>query len=66
MSQAVTRREFLETVRPALEELREIYRARGAENEVRLIVTPEAHDEMDVPALFGFLSGPPENETAEQ
>jgi dienelactone hydrolase len=50
---------YNETVGPALEELREIYRAWGAEEAVRLIVTPKAGHEMDIPALLEFLGAPP-------
>jgi len=46
---------YNETVGPSLEELREIYRAWGADSAVRLIVTPKAEHEMDVPALLEFL-----------
>jgi dienelactone hydrolase len=46
---------YNETVQPSFEELREIYRAWGAESQVRLIVTPKAHHEMDIPALLDFL-----------
>jgi dienelactone hydrolase len=49
---------YNETVEPSLEELREIYRAWGADSAIRLIVTPKTHHEMDVPALLDFL-GPP-------
>jgi dienelactone hydrolase len=51
---------YNETVPPSLDELREIYRAWGAEAAVRLIVTPGAHHEMDIPALLDFLGAPPE------
>jgi dienelactone hydrolase len=46
---------YNETVPSSLAELREIYRAWNAEGEVRLLVTPKAHHEMDVPALLDFL-----------
>jgi len=46
---------YNETVPQSLEELREIYRACGAADAVRLLVTPKAHHEMDVPALIEFL-----------
>jgi dienelactone hydrolase len=49
---------YNETVQPSLDELREIYRAWGAESAVRLIVTPKAHHEMDIPALLNFLGAP--------
>lgn len=51
---------YNETVQPSLEELREIYRAFGADDSaVRLIVTKNAHHEMDIPALLDFLGTPP-------
>jgi len=53
---------YNETVGPSLEELREIYRAWGAEDAVRLIVTPKTHHEMDIPALLDFLGALPEKE----
>ncbi len=46
---------YNETVGPSLEELRQIYRAWGAEDAARLIVTPKTHHEMDIPALLEFL-----------
>jgi dienelactone hydrolase len=49
---------YNETVGPAFDELREIYRAWGAEDAVRLLVTPNAHHEMDIPALLEFLAAP--------
>jgi pimeloyl-ACP methyl ester carboxylesterase len=55
---------YNETVGPAFDELREIYRAWGAEEAVRLLVTPKAHHEMDIPALLEFLGGPTERPKA--
>lgn len=46
---------YNETVPQSLEELKEIYRAFGAEDAVRLIVTPGKHHEMDVPQLLEFF-----------
>lgn len=46
---------YNETVPSSLEELKNIYRAFGAEDAVRLLVTKGAHHEMDIPALLGFL-----------
>jgi len=46
---------YNETVKPSLDELREIYGAWGADSAVRLIVTPNAHHEMDIPALLDSL-----------
>jgi dienelactone hydrolase len=46
---------YNETVPQAMQELREIYRAFGAEENIRLIVTPRTAHEMDVSALLGFL-----------
>jgi dienelactone hydrolase len=51
---------YNETVVPAFDELREIYRAFGAEEAVRLLVTPKARHEMDIPALLEFLGAPGE------
>ncbi len=53
---------YNETVQPSLEELREIYRAWGADSAVRLIVTPKTHHEMDIPALLDFLGPLPGKE----
>jgi hypothetical protein len=47
---------FNESVAPALEELKTIYRAFGAGDSIQLIVTPECGHEMDVRALFDFLA----------
>ncbi len=47
---------YNETVQPALRELREIYRAFGAEQAVKLIVTPGRGHEMDLRALLDFLA----------
>jgi hypothetical protein len=46
---------YNETVPQSLEELKEIYRAFGAEDVVRLIVTPGKHHEMDIPQLLEFF-----------
>ncbi len=46
---------YNETVPSSLEELKHIYRAFGAEDAVRLLVTKGAHHEMDIPALLDFL-----------
>jgi dienelactone hydrolase len=46
---------YNETVPRSLEELKEIYRAFGAEDAVRLIVTPGKHHEMDIPRLLEFF-----------
>jgi dienelactone hydrolase len=46
---------YNETVPQSLEELKEIYRAFGAEEAVRLIVTPGKHHEMDIPQLLKFF-----------
>jgi dienelactone hydrolase len=53
---------YNETVPQSVEELREIYRAWGAEAAVRLVVTPKTHHEMDVPALLDFLGSSPGKE----
>ena len=47
---------YNETVPPSLEELREIYRSFGAEDAIRLVVTPDKHHEMDIPCLLAFLN----------
>jgi dienelactone hydrolase len=47
---------YNETVAPALAELRAIYGAFGAEENISLSVTPGAHHEMDIPDLLAFLS----------
>lgn len=46
---------YNETAPQSMKELREIYRAFNAENEVHLVVTPGSHHEMDIPALLDFL-----------
>jgi len=46
---------YNETVPQSMEELKEIYKAFGAENAVRLLVSPDSHHEMDIPALLEFL-----------
>jgi dienelactone hydrolase len=47
---------YNETVPPAMQELRAVYRALGApEGAVRLIVTPGKHHEMDIPRVLDFL-----------
>lgn len=46
---------YNETVPQSLEELREIYKAFGAEDAVQLIVTQGKHHEMDIPRLLEFL-----------
>lgn len=46
---------YNETVPQSLEELKEIYKAFGAEDAVRLIVTPGKHHEMDIPQLLEFF-----------
>jgi dienelactone hydrolase len=46
---------YNETVPASLEELKSIYRAFGAEDVVRLLVTKDAHHEMDIAALLDFL-----------
>lgn len=46
---------YNETVPRSLEELKEIYKAFGAEEMVRLIVTPGKHHEMDIPQLMKFF-----------
>jgi len=46
---------YNETVPRSLEELREIYKAFGAEDAVRLIVTPGKHHEMDIPQLLKYF-----------
>jgi hypothetical protein len=46
---------YNETVPSSLEELKDIYRAFGAEDAVWLLVTKRAHHEMDIPALLNFL-----------
>jgi len=46
---------YNETVPQSIEELKEIYKAFGAENAVRLLVSPDSHHEMDIPALLEFL-----------
>ena len=47
---------YNETVPRSLEELKEIYRAFGAENAVRLVVTSGKHHEMDIPQLLEFFN----------
>jgi hypothetical protein len=47
---------YNETVEPALRELREIYRAFGAEQAVQFKVTPGRGHEMDLRALLDFLA----------
>jgi hypothetical protein len=47
---------YNETVDPSLDELRNIYRALGAEGRVTLEVTKGSHHEMDVPDLKTFLA----------
>lgn len=51
---------YNETVPRALRELRAIYRAFGAEDRVRHIVSPGKKHEMDNAALAAFLETPPE------
>jgi hypothetical protein len=46
---------YNETVPQSLDELKEIYQAFGAEDAVKLIVTPGKHHEMDIPRLLEFL-----------
>jgi dienelactone hydrolase len=46
---------YNETVPRSLEELREIYKAFGAEDAVRLIVSSGKHHEMDIPQLLNFF-----------
>lgn len=46
---------YNETVPQSLEELKEIYKAFGAEDAVRLIVTSGKHHEMDIPQLLEFF-----------
>jgi dienelactone hydrolase len=46
---------YNETVPRSLEELKEIYKAFGAENAVRLIVSPRKHHKMDIPQLLKFF-----------
>lgn len=46
---------YNETVSSSIQELREIYRAFGVEEAVRLLVTKNAHHEMDIPGLLDFL-----------
>jgi dienelactone hydrolase len=43
------------TVPTAFAELRVIYRAFGAEDAVRLVVSPDTHHEMDIPRLLEFF-----------
>jgi hypothetical protein len=47
---------YNETVPQSLEELREIYKAFGAESAVQFIVTPGKHHEMDIPRLLEFFN----------
>jgi len=47
---------FNETVGPALEELKAIYAAVGAEHNVSMRVTPGAGHEMEIPDLVSFLA----------
>jgi len=49
---------YNETVAQSLKELRNIYKAFGAEEKVRFIVTPGKHHEMDIPQLLKFLVVP--------
>ncbi len=46
---------YNETVPSSLKEMKHIYRAFGAEDAVRLLVTKGAHHEMDIPALLDFF-----------
>jgi dienelactone hydrolase len=46
---------YNDTVAPSLDELRAIYRAFDAEEAIDLIISPDMHHEMDVPALLHFL-----------
>jgi cephalosporin-C deacetylase-like acetyl esterase len=46
---------YNETVPQSMEELRDIYKAFGAEDVIQLIVTPEKEHEMDIPQLLKFL-----------
>jgi len=46
---------YNETVPQSLEELKEIYKAFGAEDAVQLIVTRGKHHEMDIPQLLEFF-----------
>jgi dienelactone hydrolase len=46
---------YNETVPQSMEELKAIYRAFGAEDAVRLVVTTDRQHEMDIPALLEFF-----------
>jgi cephalosporin-C deacetylase-like acetyl esterase len=46
---------YNETVPQSLDQLREIYKAFGAEDAVQLVVTPGKHHEMDIPQLLRFF-----------
>lgn len=47
---------YNETVEPSLRDVRDIYRAFGAENAVQLMATPDKGHEMDLRFLFDFLA----------
>ena len=47
---------YNETVPQSIEELRDIYKAFGAEDAVQLIVTEGKHHEMDIPRLLEFFN----------
>jgi len=46
---------YNESVEPSVNELREIYRQKQADDRISLVVTPGRHHEMDLEALFRFL-----------
>jgi hypothetical protein len=46
---------YNETVPQSMKELRDIYKAFGAEEAIQFIVTPEKEHEMDIPQLLKFL-----------
>jgi len=46
---------YNETVGRSMEDLKDIYRAAGCEENIHLLVTPNAGHEMDIAALKGFL-----------
>ncbi|UCE40814.1 MAG: hypothetical protein JSV17_15410 [Candidatus Aminicenantes bacterium] len=50
---------YNETVPQSIQELRDIYKAFGGKDAVKLIVTPGKHHEMDIPQLLKFLGDAP-------
>lgn len=50
---------YNETVPQSMQELQDIYKVFGGEGEVKLIVTPGKHHEMDIPQLLKFFGDAP-------